>query len=123
MVKVAVVGSGYWGKNLVRNFHALGALVAICDKDPRVLATLSEKYGEAQNTYQECLVVSQKFGRKDTIGRARLGFAKISEKQGNFKEALNQVKEAYNLFEKLGMKKYIDESQEMIDRLEKKMKK
>ncbi len=23
---VAVVGAGYWGKNLVRNFHELGAL-------------------------------------------------------------------------------------------------
>jgi predicted dehydrogenase len=29
--KVAVVGCGYWGKNLVRNFHALGALGAVCD--------------------------------------------------------------------------------------------
>lgn len=28
---VAVVGAGYWGKNLVRNFHNLGALRAICD--------------------------------------------------------------------------------------------
>ena len=28
---VAVVGVGYWGKNLVRNFHALGALAALCD--------------------------------------------------------------------------------------------
>lgn len=29
--KVAVVGCGYWGKNLVRNFHALGALAVVCD--------------------------------------------------------------------------------------------
>jgi predicted dehydrogenase len=28
---VAVVGSGYWGKNLVRNFHALGALRVVVD--------------------------------------------------------------------------------------------
>ena len=28
---VAVVGCGYWGKNLVRNFHRLGALRAVCD--------------------------------------------------------------------------------------------
>jgi len=31
---VAVIGSGYWGKNLVRNFHSLGALRVICDTDP-----------------------------------------------------------------------------------------
>jgi len=31
---VAVVGCGYWGKNLVRNFHRLGALRAVCETDP-----------------------------------------------------------------------------------------
>ncbi len=44
MIKVVVVGSGYWGKNLVRNFNALGALAAICDNDPRVLRNLQETY-------------------------------------------------------------------------------
>ena len=29
--QVAVLGCGYWGKNLVRNFHAIGALGAVCD--------------------------------------------------------------------------------------------
>ncbi|MHB0856574.1 MAG: Gfo/Idh/MocA family protein [Anaerolineae bacterium] len=29
--KVAVVGCGYWGRNLVRNMHQLGALAMICD--------------------------------------------------------------------------------------------
>ena len=29
--RIGVVGCGYWGKNLVRNFHALGALTAICE--------------------------------------------------------------------------------------------
>jgi predicted dehydrogenase len=30
-MSVAVLGCGYWGKNLVRNFHALGALKAVAD--------------------------------------------------------------------------------------------
>src|SRR3990172_6651762 len=34
MVKVAVVGAGYWGKNLLRNFSELGALYAICESNP-----------------------------------------------------------------------------------------
>jgi len=29
--QVAVIGCGYWGKNLVRNFHQLGALAMVCD--------------------------------------------------------------------------------------------
>jgi UDP-2-acetamido-3-amino-2,3-dideoxy-glucuronate N-acetyltransferase len=44
MTNVAVVGSGYWGKNLVRNFHSLGVLAAICDKDAEVLAKFQEMY-------------------------------------------------------------------------------
>jgi len=27
---IAVIGAGYWGKNLVRNFHQLGVLKTIC---------------------------------------------------------------------------------------------
>ncbi|GJQ23497.1 oxidoreductase [Candidatus Brocadia sapporoensis] len=34
MINVAVVGAGYWGKNLLRNFNELGALYAICESDP-----------------------------------------------------------------------------------------
>ena len=44
MTRIAVVGSGYWGKNLVRNFHALGTLAGICDKDPRILQNLQQIY-------------------------------------------------------------------------------
>ncbi|MBW1981222.1 MAG: Gfo/Idh/MocA family oxidoreductase [Deltaproteobacteria bacterium] len=44
MIRVAVVGSGYWGKNLVRNFHNLGALTIICDSDPEVLTEFQQKY-------------------------------------------------------------------------------
>ena len=44
-VRVAVLGCGYWGKNLVRNFAELGALAAICDTVPATATTLSEKYG------------------------------------------------------------------------------
>lgn len=37
--RVAVLGCGYWGKNLVRNFHALGALDLICDPSPQAAET------------------------------------------------------------------------------------
>jgi UDP-2-acetamido-3-amino-2,3-dideoxy-glucuronate N-acetyltransferase len=32
-VKIACVGGGYWGQNLIRNFHQLNALQTICDTD------------------------------------------------------------------------------------------
>jgi UDP-2-acetamido-3-amino-2,3-dideoxy-glucuronate N-acetyltransferase len=31
MTRLAVFGCGYWGQNLVRNFHQLGALAMVCD--------------------------------------------------------------------------------------------
>lgn len=42
---VGVVGCGYWGKNLVRNFHEIGSLKVICDVDPIRLEPLHRKYG------------------------------------------------------------------------------
>ena len=33
MVGIAVVGAGYWGPNLIRNFAAVGELVAVVDRD------------------------------------------------------------------------------------------
>ena len=43
---VAVVGSGYWGKNLVRNFAQLGALGLICDKNETLVAQFKKQYPE-----------------------------------------------------------------------------
>ena len=41
---VAVIGAGRWGRNLVKNFHALGALGAIAETDPVLRATLAREY-------------------------------------------------------------------------------
>jgi len=41
---VAVVGVGYWGKNLVRNFYDLGALAALCDGAEAVEAAYQQRY-------------------------------------------------------------------------------
>jgi predicted dehydrogenase len=40
--RVAVLGCGYWGKNLVRNFHALGALAAVVDVSPQGRETAAQ---------------------------------------------------------------------------------
>jgi UDP-2-acetamido-3-amino-2,3-dideoxy-glucuronate N-acetyltransferase len=47
---LAVVGGGYWGKNLVRNFHGLGALAVVCDNDEKLLAALSSQYHGIKTT-------------------------------------------------------------------------
>jgi UDP-2-acetamido-3-amino-2,3-dideoxy-glucuronate N-acetyltransferase len=55
---VAVVGCGYWGKNLVRNFHDLGALAWICDADPVALARQSESIPGARATTDLGLILA-----------------------------------------------------------------
>jgi UDP-2-acetamido-3-amino-2,3-dideoxy-glucuronate N-acetyltransferase len=47
-VKVAVAGVGYWGKNLVRNFAALGALGALCDAEKAVEVNYGRQYPDVK---------------------------------------------------------------------------
>ena len=42
--RVSVVGAGYWGKNLVRNFHSLGALESVCDTNGETLERIRQEY-------------------------------------------------------------------------------
>ena len=48
---VAVIGAGYWGKNLVRNFNELGVLKTICDGAPNIQKQM-------RNAYPQISVVS-----------------------------------------------------------------
>ena len=43
MIRIGVIGFGYWGPNIVRNFNAVdnAAVVAICDRNKDVLNKLS----------------------------------------------------------------------------------
>ena len=50
MSRIAVIGAGYWGKNLIRNFAELQALGAICDTDERVLPYFTQHYPECVTT-------------------------------------------------------------------------
>ena len=55
MKNIAVIGCGYWGKNLVRNFYELGALAAVCDPIETVAKTFSETYGVPAKSWKEIL--------------------------------------------------------------------
>lgn len=47
---LALVGAGYWGKNLARNFHALGALAVLCDRSAEILAGYGADYAAVEKT-------------------------------------------------------------------------
>lgn len=61
---VAVIGSGYWGKNLVRNFFQLGALKLICDKDESLLSGFKKQYRGVDT----CLALAEVLRRQDIEG-------------------------------------------------------
>jgi predicted dehydrogenase len=45
---VGVVGLGYWGPNLARNFDELGALAALCDRDEALRERFAKRYPGAK---------------------------------------------------------------------------
>lgn len=55
--KIAVIGSGYWGRNLVRNFHQLDALHLVCDANPGVEAEVAENYPNVKFRHHYCEVL------------------------------------------------------------------
>ena len=52
MIKIGVIGYGYWGPNLVRTFAEaqLGTVVAVSDLDPKKLATVNKRYPAVKTT-------------------------------------------------------------------------
>jgi UDP-2-acetamido-3-amino-2,3-dideoxy-glucuronate N-acetyltransferase len=63
-ISVAVIGSGYWGKNLVRNFYELGVLKLVCDKNDAMLQSMQKQY----NGVGTCLATSDVLARDDIDG-------------------------------------------------------
>ncbi len=51
-ITIAVVGCGYWGPNLIRNFHSLPdcRVKLVCDIDPKRLVHMKEVYPSVETT-------------------------------------------------------------------------
>jgi len=57
---LGIVGCGYWGRNLVRNFHELGSLEAICDVDTARLEELGNQYSvTTTQSFDELLAMAE----------------------------------------------------------------
>jgi UDP-2-acetamido-3-amino-2,3-dideoxy-glucuronate N-acetyltransferase len=48
--KIAVLGCGLWGRNIVRNFYNLNALGMVCDLDDENIAKVKEQYPGIKTT-------------------------------------------------------------------------
>lgn len=108
MIKVVVVGSGYWGKNLVRNFHALGALAGICDKDPRVLQDLQKMY--------DGVPTAQHFDDLfDDSGPSADAVAIATPAENHFELARKSLSAGKHVFVEKPLALTVDEGKELVD--------
>jgi len=55
VIRFGVIGYGYWGPNIVRNFHGQegSQVVAVCDKNPKSLQRVRQSYSDIRTT-AEC---------------------------------------------------------------------
>ena len=53
--KIAVIGCGYWGKNLVRNMAELGALAAVVDSNEQTAIFMAKTYNVVARSFEEVL--------------------------------------------------------------------
>lgn len=53
--KISVIGCGYWGKNLLRNFSELGVLHSVCDANLDLAEKASKSYGVPAQTLEDVL--------------------------------------------------------------------
>ena len=56
-MKIAVIGAGHWGINLVRNLHELGVLSHVVEKNPETVDVVSKEISDVQfiNDYDSLL--------------------------------------------------------------------
>ncbi|MGH8523916.1 MAG: Gfo/Idh/MocA family protein, partial [Gammaproteobacteria bacterium] len=52
---VAMIGCGYWGQNILRNLHELGALGAVVDVDEDRARAFAQRFGVPRKSFSEAL--------------------------------------------------------------------
>jgi len=109
MVRIAVVGTGGWGKNHVRVLSELGNLVAVCDLDASRAAEYAEKY--RVNGYSDVDVM---------LGKERPdGVTVCTPASTHFDVACKTLKAGVNTFVEKPMTSTVKEAQDLIKEAEK----
>jgi predicted dehydrogenase len=60
MIRIGVIGYGYWGPQIVRNFHAAKdcEVAVVCDRSPKALLRVKQAYPGVKVTSDPCEVVT-----------------------------------------------------------------
>ena len=59
MIRIGVIGYGYWGPNVVRNLHRVegSRVTVVCDKSPEMLRRVGQTYPDIKTTTNSCEVL------------------------------------------------------------------
>ncbi len=111
-VKVALIGYGNWGKNLVRNFYNLEFLVSICDLDKESLAKAKKSYPGIKITSQfedlisdpeiDAIVISTPSHTHYRLAKAALQANKHVYVEKPIATSLRETQELYVISEQVG---------------------
>lgn len=104
---IAVIGCGYWGKNLIRNFAELGVLSAICDQDQEKATALGERYNVRSLPVEDILndasikgvviAASPRFNTEISYAALKAGKHVLVEKPYAFTRRESELLESYLL--------------------------
>jgi predicted dehydrogenase len=120
MVRVGVIGYGYWGPRIVRNFHGIegGEVAVICDKNPAVLQRAKRALPDVQVTTDLCdVLASTDIDAVAVITPVwtHFEFAKLALENGKhvfvekpFTSTVGQSEELVNLAEKKNLQIMVD---------------
>jgi predicted dehydrogenase len=120
MIRVGVIGYGYWGPNIVRNFHRVpGCKVQIaCDKSQQMLERVAEAYPDIKSTTDcgevfsspevDAVAVVTPVWTHYELARSALDHGKHVFVEKPFTSDTRQAEELIELAEKKGLKIMVD---------------
>ena len=115
MAKIGVVGAGYWGPNLIRNFFAQPRCeeLWVCDKDANRLERIKQRYGTVNLTddYDTLLatdidgvVIATPVGTHFSLAKKALQSGKHVFVEKPLASSVAEAEELVSLAEKLGLR-------------------
>lgn len=112
-MKIAVIGCGYWGKNLARNFFELDVLYMVCDSD-------ADKLKLIQNTYPSIQVTTNLI---DVLTNKEVGAVAIATPAGtHYQIARECILSGKDVFVEKPLSLTVNEGVELVELAERKNK-
>lgn len=110
MNRIAVLGAGYWGKNLIRNFHELGALKGVCEPSDDLRNGLKAKYPDIELWKNH----------QDTLKSDAEGVVVATPASTHYALAKQALEEGKHVFVEKPLTTDVGESEELVALAEKK---